>query len=81
VRLCNEAFILRNAKVYPEAVTSFVRQMLSLQSDIEAQEVLVCRVVLSWWCGPSPAQLRGGVGACPAVGWLATTPHFQSYVK
>ena len=39
MRLCNEAFILRNAKVYPKAVTTFVQQMLSLQSDVEAQEV------------------------------------------
>lgn len=41
VRLCNEAFILRNAKVYPKAVTTFVQQMLSLQSDVEAQELML----------------------------------------
>jgi len=39
MRLCNEAFILRNAKQYPKPVTSVVQQMLSLQSDIEAEEV------------------------------------------
>ena len=39
VCLCNEAFMLRNAKVYPKAVTSSVKQMLSLQSDIQAHEV------------------------------------------
>jgi len=39
MRLCNEAFILRNAKVYPKSVVSFIQQMLSLQSDTEAEEV------------------------------------------
>lgn len=41
VRLCNEAFILRNTKVYPKAVVSFVQQMLSLQTDLEAQELML----------------------------------------
>ena len=40
-----------------------------------------CKVVLPWWCGPCPAQVRGGVGACPAVGRLATTPVFQPRVR
>ena len=41
IRLCNEAFILRSTKVYSKAVLSFIQQMLSLQSAVEAQEVFV----------------------------------------
>ena len=39
MRLCSEAFILRNAKMYPKAVMSSVQQMLSLETDVEVQEV------------------------------------------